>query len=135
MAEIGEFLNGLSKRLEENHEALIFFKCFLKNSLIEKINKYMRSDSVNLKTDFSDKQSWDIIYHIAAEILWDAACRNHSEVHPNIFKEANDLSLAFCREIEKCLGIDMEFIPIKSLIDEMVEAGLVKVIDGYIEFT
>jgi len=29
----------------------------------------------------------------------------------------------------------MEFIPIKSPTDEMVEAGLVEVINGYIELT
>jgi len=133
MAEIGKFLNDLGRRLEESHGSLALFNSFLKSSLIWEINKQMQGSEINLGDDFTDERSWRVIYQIAAEILFDAALREHSEVHPDIFKEASDLSLAFCEEINESMRFDMEFIPIKSPVDEMIEEGFVEVNDeGYL---
>ncbi len=116
MAKIGKFLDSLGRRLEENRDGLIFFDCFLKNNLVRELdNRSIRSGLlVNLETNFADKQSWGTIYQIVAEILFNAALREHSEVHPDIFNEADSVSLTFCQVAKEQLGFDMEFIPIKS---------------------
>ncbi len=135
MAKIGEFLDSLYRQIEGDSDARIFFDCFLRESLVIELNKHTEGGSVDLEMDIADKRTWKAIYIIAAEILWDAASRNHSEVHPDIFQEANSLSLAFCQEIEKCLGNNMEFIPIESPTEMMAKEGLVKIEGGYVKFT
>lgn len=135
MAKIGKFLDGLCGRLEKDSSALNFFKCFLRNNLVEEINKHTQSGLADMETVITDKRAWEIIYQVAAELLWDAAVRNHSEVHPDIFDEANNVSEAFCAEIRECLGFDVEPIRIRSIVDEMAKEGLVKVEDDYVKLT
>ena len=133
MATIGEFLDGLCGRLEKNHSALIFVDCFLRNGLVREINKYVQDNMVDLETNVLDKQVWETIYQIAGEVLWDAASRNYSEVHPDIFDEANSVSEAFCEEMKERLGFNVEPIRIRSMIDVMAEEGFVEVKDGYVK--
>ena len=135
MIKIGEFLDGLHRRLEKDFGALIFFGCFLKNRLVEEINKQIQDGLADLETGIADERSWDIVYNIAAEVLWDAASRNHSEVHPDIFDEANSVSEAFCEEMKERMGFNIEPIRIRSAVDVMAEEGFIEVKNGHVKLT
>lgn len=137
MTTIGDFFKRLSKRVEEkDSSAKIFFDCFLVGSILPAINKAIDDEeSVDWKTEVSEQRSWEVLYHLASELLWDAACREHSEAHPDIFDEATRISEMFCQEMKESLGFEIESIPIKSPTQVMEEAGYIKVTDGMVELT
>jgi len=135
MAKIGEFLRGVQERLEEDGSAKIFFEVFLADNLMAELNRNTPDVSVDLETEILDQETWQAVYSIAAGILWDAACRNSSEAHPDIFEEATKVSIAFCEEVNDRLHFGFEAILIKSPTAMMAEAGLVKVVDGFVELT
>ena len=127
MASIREILIGLEKRLENNRHALIFFKDFLKGNLVSEINQAIKSNNrISMVTDFDNKQPWTIIYNVAASILFDSALKHYDQDHLDIFHYANNVSLAFCEEVESQLRIDMEFIQIESPIDQLIKEGVIE---------
>lgn len=135
MAKIGEFLKGVQKRLEEDGSAKIFFEVFLVESLMRVLNQGTSDASVDFETEILDQKMWQALYSMVAEILWDAACRNHSEAHPDIYEEATQVSTAFCQEINDRFHFGFKAIPIISPTTMMAQAGLVKVKDGFVELT
>ncbi len=131
--DFGEFMKQLRQRLEKegNSAALSFFEFFLEKQLPEELKRGAVADWDGRTVNAGD---FDALYPMAAEILHDAATRNASEAHPDIYKEASAVSLAFCdefNELFQCSGDDkFDFIPIKSYTEMMAEAGLVNVIYG-----
>ncbi|MCX6722180.1 MAG: hypothetical protein NTY04_03245 [Candidatus Staskawiczbacteria bacterium] len=127
--DFNEFMSQLHQRIQKagNREALVFFECFLKDQLPAELTRRASADwdgSILTAGDF------DVLYPIAVEILHDAATRNASEAHLNIYEEANAVSLAFCEylnELFQCSGEGaFDFIPVKSYSQMMAEAGFVE---------
>ncbi|MBN1325736.1 hypothetical protein JW977_02030 [Candidatus Falkowbacteria bacterium] len=128
--DIGEFMKQLRRRLEKSGDiaALSFYEFFLEEQLPEELKRRVAADCDGRTVIAGD---FDVIYPMAAELLRNAAARNFSEVHSEIYNEANAVSIAFCDELNEffqCSG-DEKFDPIhiKSFVQTMVDAGLVKV--------
>lgn len=133
---IQDFLSQLHEKIKTDApSSLIFFEAFLKDQLIEDFReefdlpanwgKFVNVGLVNAG-DF------DQIYPMAAAILYEAAGRNYSEVHPDIYKEAHGISTAFCEllnEVFECSGDDgvFDLIPIVSFAEAAIAAGVVTV--------
>lgn len=137
--QLTDFLEQLHKRIEasDNSAALIFFEVFLQKRLVEAVKKHP-----GLASDWDGRVNagdFDVIYPMAAEILHDAASREYSSTHPDIYKDAHAVSTAFCEELNKffeCSGDEgFDLIPIKSFVDMAVEAGTVVVEDGFVKLT
>jgi hypothetical protein len=119
--QFDEFMKRLHQRIQgggNNHPCLSFFECFL----LEELPREVRANVVVPNWDGRvNAGDFDAIYPMAANILHDAASRNYSEAHPDIFKEANAVSAAFCDELNElfcCSGDEtFDFIPIKSYTD------------------
>lgn len=137
---VDDFMKQVHARIEKggNSDALLFYEIFLQKGFLEKIKATAETvpgwDGSAIAGDF------DFIYKIAASILHDAASREYSEVHPNIYKDAHAISVAFCEELNEffeCSGEDRLFdlIPIKSYVEMAVEAGTVKVEGGFVKLT
>ncbi len=132
--EIGldEFMKQLHQRIQKggNAAALSFFECFLQ----EELPRDLRRAAPDWDDRAVNAGDFDDIYPFAAVLLHNAASRNYSECHPDIFEEASAVSRAFCDELNElfqCSGDDgFDFIPLKSYTDMMAEAGLVKLTEG-----
>lgn len=107
----------------ENEDAMIFFDSFLGDHFIEEIKPNFRDGWDGLV----NAGDYDQLYPLVAEILFDAATRNHSEGHVNIYKDASAVSLAFCEELNEvfqCSGNEtFIFIPIRSFSEMMIKSG------------
>jgi len=131
--EFDQFMKQLHQRIQRggNAAALSFFECFLQEELLRELKRQAASDWDGRTVNAGD---FDAIYPMAVEILHDAASRNYSECHPDIFEEASAVSSAFFDEINElfqCSGNEVfELIPIKSYTEMMAEAELVKLTPG-----
>lgn len=134
--ELTDFLKKLRQRIESgsNQNVLTLFDTTLPEELGETIEK--RSTNWAGRVNAGD---FDAIYPLAVEILRDTAGRMFSEAHPNIYKEAHAVSVAFCDELNEmfqCSGEEkFDLIPIKSFVDMAVEAGTVRVVDESVQMT
>lgn len=130
--EFSEFMERLHRRIQKggNAAALSFFKCFLRDELPREVMRQAVS-GWNGRVVAGD---FDVIYPEAAKIFLDAATRNASECHPDIYEEASAVSLAFCGELNElfqCSGDGVfDFIPIKPYSEMAVEAGLLERVRG-----
>lgn len=130
--DFNDFMKQLCQRIQKggNAGALIFFECFLQ----EELPRELKRQAVPGWDGRVNAGDFDNIYPMAANILHDAASRNYSECHLDIFKEASAVSSAFCEEVNEifqCSGDDrFGFIPIKSYTEMMAEAGLVNLTRG-----
>lgn len=128
-----EFMKQLHQRIQNggNAAALSFFECFIQGELPRELKRRANPDWDGRTVNAGD---FDVIYPMAAEILLDAASRNHSECHPDIHEEASAVSRAFCdylNELFQCSDNDgFDFIPIRSYTEMMVEEGLVTLTPG-----
>lgn len=131
--DLGEFMKQLHQRIQKtgNTAVLIFFESFWAEQLPEKIKRAADPSWDGRTVNAGD---FDEIYPIAARMLRDAASRNFSEAHPQIYEEAHEVSIAFCDELNElfqCSGKEkFDLIPIKSFAQSMAEAGLVKIDQG-----
>jgi hypothetical protein len=128
--QFSDFMERLYKRIQQSDNAgvRIFFESFLQNSLFEQLRKHPR-----VVANWDGRASagdFDFIYPFAAEMLRDAASRNFSEVHYEIYKEADAVSVAFCEELNEifqCSGKEkFDPIAIKSYLEMLADAGLIK---------
>jgi len=134
--QLTDFLEKLRQRIESNGDSavLISFDHSLREGLVKEVKE--------CATDWDgcvNAGDFDAIYPMAVKILRDTAGRNLSEAHPDTYDEAHSVSVAFCEELNdvfQCSG-DEEFdlIPINSLVDTAVEAGMVQVKDGLVNLT
>lgn len=137
--KIKEFLEKVRKRLdaEGNTNALIFFDVFLRDDLVGNIQEG-RGVSANWQELDLDAGDFDKIYPFAVNMLHEAASRNFSE-HSDTYKEAHTISTAFCQELNEFFEFSgdeaFDLIPIKSYVDSMVEAGVIKVEGGMVSLT
>lgn len=130
--KIDKFLEKLRDRLvrtekESGSGALIFFDCLFKESFGRAIDVISGIPQSWRELNFETKNDWKGIYNIATDVLWDAACSSSSEVHPDTFKEATAVSIAFSQEVKEFLGIEFEPLVVLSPTDMMVGAGLLEV--------
>lgn len=133
---ITDFLEWLRKKIEsqDNPNIRIFFKSFLQKELVEAIKKHP-----GVTPDWDGRVNagdFDVIYPLAADILYNAASANFSEVHPDTYTCAHAVSTVFCEELNEifqCSGEEkFDLIPIKSFVDMTVEAGMVKIKNGMV---
>ncbi|MEW5908120.1 MAG: hypothetical protein AB1643_03030 [Patescibacteria group bacterium] len=135
---IKDFLEQLHDRLREKEDssACIFFEVLLQNQLVAEIKK--QEGLVPNWDGSANAGDFDVIYPIAANILFSAASSGFTE-HINTYKPAHAVSVAFCEllnEIFECSGEHgFDLIPIRSFVDMAVDAGVVKVKDGVVSLT
>lgn len=134
-----DFMEQLRKKIEVsgNSATLIFFEIFLQKRLVTAVKEHPGlAPNWNGRVNADD---FDGIYPMAVEILHDAASREYSSAHPNIYKDAHAVSVAFCEELKEffeCSGEEgFDLIPIRSFVDMAVEAGTVVVEDGFVKLT
>lgn len=139
--KISDFLDLLRKRLEagNNPSVLIFFESFLEKRLVTELIEQTGAQS-NLSELEVLPGDFDEIYSFAVQMLHNAASRNFSEAHSDIYEEAHAVSEAFCAELNEvfeCSGEDgvFDLIPIKSFTTMAVEAGVVTVEDDVVKLT
>lgn len=119
---LAEFLQAVHRRIlqSQNEDARIFFDSFLRDNLLKEIKPNLPEDWDGLV----NAGDFDELYLLVAEMLSDAATRNYSEGHPNIYKDASAVSLAFCEELNEifqCSGDEIFVsIPIKSFSEVIV---------------
>lgn len=139
--KICDFLSRLRKRLEagNNPSVLIFFESFLEKRLVTELIEQtdVQSDLAELEVLAGD---FDVFYPFAVQRLHDAASKNYSEAHLDIYEEAHVVSEAFCAELNEvfeCSGEDGVFnlIPIQSFTTMAAKAGVVTVEDGKVKPT
>ena len=121
-----EFIQNVRIRIlrSKSKEAEIFFNSFLGDSLVEEIKPNLPADWNGL----INAGEFDILDPlVVVEILFDAATRNSSEGHGDIYRDASAVSFAFCEELNEvfqCSGDEIfNFIPIKSFSEIMAELG------------
>lgn len=141
--KIVEFLRKLRQILEEGSDrnVLPFFDRLFCEPFIQKISAAPGIPETWQKLDLvAAGGDWNFLYQVAAEVLRDAAMRQHSEAHPEAFQEATVISFAFCTTVWKEFNIEIEPVQIVSPRDEMLKQGLLKVTKGpdgknYVELT
>lgn len=128
IVNVSDFLNQLHEKLKAGGDPapLGFFEIFLKDQLVGDLKEMVGMPDWDGRANAG---GFDSIYPHAVEILHEAAGRNYSEVHPDIYKEAHAVSAAFCEllnEVFECSGDDGVFnlIPIRSFVEMAVEAGV-----------
>ena len=126
--DFNEFMEQLHQRLqrEGNSEALMFFECFLQKQL----PRGFKHRAVPGWAGGVNAGDFDVIYPMAANILFNSASENYSESNPDSYKEADAVSRIFCdmiNELFQCSGDDgFDLLPIKSYVEMMADRGLVK---------
>ncbi|MFA6552453.1 MAG: hypothetical protein WCT19_03050 [Candidatus Paceibacterota bacterium] len=130
--KLNDFLGRVHTRLQahNNPHILTFFEIFLQDSLANDLVK-----EAGAKPGLAELEllpgDFDVIYDFAANKLRDAAGRNLSEVHLDVYQNAQAVSQAFCDELNEffeCSGEDglYDLIPIKSFVEMMGLAGCLK---------
>jgi hypothetical protein len=123
------------KKLEQDRDALAFFENFLLGNLIYKINENGQIGEVDKETEITNPETWPKIYHLAVEVAYNVALRNHSEAHLDIFEVAGRAIKALRQELEEKQRIELDVVGMKSPTEIMADAGYVKVTDGIVELT
>ena len=137
--QLSDFLDEVHIRLEHggNESALALFDTTLQMRLaIELRSQGMVSGNWDGRVTAED---FDTIYPIAAGMLRKTASGLYSEAHPDSYKLAHQVSEALCGQLNdtfECSGEEeFELIPVKSYVEMMAEAGLVKVDKGMVSLT
>jgi Mn-dependent DtxR family transcriptional regulator len=137
--QLSDFLGAVHTRLEQggSPSTLAVFDTSLQIGLpIELQRRRMVSATWDGRVNAGD---FDTIYPLAAEILHDVASRMYSEAHPDSYRLAHQVSEALCGQLNdtfECSGEEeFELIPVKSFVEMMAEAGLVRVDNGMVSLT
>lgn len=134
--QLREFLERVHQRIKAggNGEALGLFKIYVMGGLIRRLQELNPSWVGRVAAG-----NFDVLYPMAVEILHDAAATNYSECHPDIYKNADVVSEAFCAELNEffeCSGEHVfQRVAIVSYVEMMQAAGLIEVQNGVVQET
>ena len=136
---LSSFLGTVRTRLEQDSDSstLTFFDTSVSGLQRELQERGMvRVGREDLAVNAGD---FDVIYPVAAGLLREAASSLYSEAHPDSYQLAHQVSEAFCGQLNEtfeCTGKEeFELIPVKSYVEMMAEAGLVRVDNGMVSLT